>query len=132
MKRKYPVSLFLIGFITNVLFRNFWLFIPSVILLIVGLFVKPCLYVCGGLLVLDVLLSLIGQLRIRHAFLQESDNPDFQAFQDAVSEKGNWMEGVMGFVEKQMNDPENQVHLPSDDEREDESNDEDATNNERP
>ena len=44
-KRKYPSSLFIIGFVTNVLFHFFWLFVPAVILLIVGIFIKPCLYI---------------------------------------------------------------------------------------
>ena len=78
--RKYPTRLFIIGFITNILFHFFWLFIPCIILLIVGIFVKPCLYIGLALLLIDILLSLIEQFRIRQAFLEESDNPDFEYF----------------------------------------------------
>ena len=92
--RKYPASLFIIGFITNILFHFFWLFIPCIILLIVGIFVKPCLYVGLALLLIDILLSLIEQFRIRQAFLEESDNPDFRAFQDALSKDGNWRDNI--------------------------------------
>ena len=92
--RKYPTSLFIIGFITNILFHFFWLFIPCIILLIVGIFVKPCLYIGLALLLIDILLSLIEQFRIRQAFLEESDNPDFRAFQDALSKDGNWRDNL--------------------------------------
>ena len=107
--RKYPTSLFIIGFITNILFHFFWLFIPCIILLIVGIFVKPCLYVGLALLLIDILLSLIEQFRIRQAFLKESDNPDFQAFQDALSKDGNWRENIGEFFNQKMSDPQNEI-----------------------
>ena len=107
--RKYPTSLFMIGFITNILFHFFWLFIPCIILLIVGIFVKPCLYVGLALLLIDILLSLIEQFRIRQAFLKESDNPDFQAFQDALSKDGNWRENIGEFFNQKMSDPQNEI-----------------------
>ena len=34
--RKYPFSLFLIGWITDILFRFFWLFLPAVLLMLIG------------------------------------------------------------------------------------------------
>ena len=114
--RKYPTSLFIIGFMTNILFHFFWLFIPCIILLIVGIFVKPCLYVGLALLLIDILLSLIEQFRIRQAFLKESDNPDFQAFQDALSKDGNWRDNLNDFLNEKMSGPENQEE--SDDENE--------------
>ena len=116
--RKYPASLFIIGFITNILFHFFWLFIPSIILLIVGIFVKPCLYIALVLLLIDILLSLIEQFRIRQAFLIESDNPDFQAFQDALSKDGNWRDNIGELLNQKMSDPKNEIK--SDDKSEDE------------
>ena len=107
--RKYPISLFIIGFITNILFHFFWLFIPCIILLIVGIFVKPCLYVGLALLLIDILLSLIEQFRIRQTFLKESDNPDFQAFQDALSKDGNWRDNIGEKKKKKMSDPQNEI-----------------------
>ena len=115
--RKYPTSLFIIGFITNILFHFFWLFIPCIILLIVGIFVKPCLYVGLALLLIDILLSLIEQFRIRQAFLKESDNPDFQAFQDALSKNGNWRDNIGELLNQKMSDP--QIEIKSHDESED-------------
>ena len=116
--RKYPTSLFIIGFITNILFHFFWLFIPCIILLIIGIFVKPCLYIGLALLLIDFLLSLIEQFRIRQAFLEESDNPDFRAFQDALSKDGNWKDNIGELLSQKMSDPKNEIK--SDDKSEDE------------
>ena len=107
--RKYPTSLFIIGFITNMVFHFFWLFIPCIILLIVGIFVKPCLYVGLALLLTDILLSLIEQFRIRQAVLIKSDNPDFQAFQDALSKDGNWRDNIGELLSQKMSDPQNEI-----------------------
>ena len=107
--RKYPTSLFIIGFITNILFHFFWLFIPCIILLIVGIFVKPCLYIGLALLLIDIILSLIEQFRIRQAFLEESDNPDFQAFQDALSKDGNWRDNIGEFLNQKISDPQDEI-----------------------
>lgn len=101
-ERKYPLSLFVFGFITNVLFHFFWLSIPSVILLIIGIFVKPCLYIGLALLMLDLILSLIEQLNIRQVVLKKSDNSDFCAFQDALSKDGNWRENVMKLLDEKI------------------------------
>ena len=115
--RKYPTSLFIIGFITNILFHFFWLFIPCIILLIVGIFVKPCLYIGLALLLIDILLSLIEQFRIRQSFLEESDNPDFRAFQDALSKDGNWRDNIGELLNQRISDPQNKTQ--SHDESED-------------
>ena len=109
--RKYPTSLFIIGFITNILFHFFWLFIPCVILLIIGMFVKTCLYIGLALLLIDILLSLIEQFRIRQAFLEESDNPDFRAFQDALSKGGIWRDNIGELLNQKMSDPQNEIKL---------------------
>ena len=116
--RKYPTSLFIIGFITNILFHFFWLFIPCVILFIIGIFVKPCLYISLVLLLIDIVLSLIEQLRIRQAFLEESNNPDFRAFQDALSKDGSWKDNMGEFLNQKMSDPQNEIK--SDDKSKDE------------
>ena len=101
-QRKYPTSLFIIGFITNILFHFFWLFIPAVILLIVGIWKSTCLYIGAGLLALDIVLSLVEQIKIRQTFLADSDHPDFQAFQDALSKDGNWMDNIKELVDSKI------------------------------
>ena len=103
-ERKYPFSLFLIGFITNIVFHFFWLFIPSIILLIIGAFVDWCLYAGLALLVIDIIASFIEQMRIRKAMLSDSDNEQFSQFQDALSKDGNVFENIRGFVESAIED----------------------------
>lgn len=98
-ERRYPLSLFLIGFITNGLLHFFWLFIPSAILLIVGIFVDWCLYVGLVLLAIDIIASFIEQMRIRQAMLLDSDNEQFRKFQDAVSKDGNVFGNIRTLVE---------------------------------
>lgn len=106
--RRYPASLFVIGFITNVIFHFFWLFVPAIILLLIGIFAEPCFVIGTTVLVIDVLLSLIEQIRIRNAFLQESDNPSFKAFQDALSKDGNWRDNMADFVNHNAFEPQDQ------------------------
>ena len=107
--RKYPLELFIFGFINNILFHFFWLFVPAVILLIVGIFVKSCLYIGLVLLAADVVLSFVEQMMIRNAFLAESDNPDFRAFQDAISREGNWRDNLGQLMDELMVKPEDEV-----------------------
>lgn len=104
--RKYPTSLFIIGFISNILFHFFWLFVPAILFLIIGIWKDICLWIGIGLLILDVLLSFIDQMKIRHTFLSDSDHPDFQAFQEALSKDGNWMENVKELVESKIEENE--------------------------
>ena len=106
--RKYPTSLLVIGFITNIVFHFFWLFVPSIILLIIGLFSKTCLNIGSALLFLDIILSLIEQIRIRQTCLKESDNPDFKELQDALSKDGNWVENIGELVERKRADSQNE------------------------
>ena len=92
----------MIGFITNVLFRFIFLTLPAVILLIVGIWVFPCL-IAGVLPVaVSVVVSLAEQLRIKKAFETESDNEDFEKFRKAVAGNDNWMDGVKEFVDARM------------------------------
>lgn len=116
--RKYPTSLFIIGFIMNIFFHFFWIFVPAVVLMIVGIFVAPCLYIGLAILALDVVLSLIEQIKIRNTFLKDSDNPDFQAFQDALSKDGGWTDNFGELLEQKLS--ENQNEITADDESEDE------------
>lgn len=98
------MSLFLTGLISNFLFRFFWLFIPGVVLLITGVFISPCLVVGALVILVDAILSLVEQLRIRKAFLEDSDNPDFRAFQDALSGDGKWTDNVKAILENKVKD----------------------------
>lgn len=83
MERKYPAKLFWFFVITNFLFRFFYLSISGIILCIVGIWVKPCLWIGLAVFGLDVILSIIEQLRIRKAVITPSDNPEFNELMDA-------------------------------------------------
>ncbi|MDG0889603.1 hypothetical protein P5915_09430 [Acholeplasma manati] len=64
------------------------------IFLIIGIFSRPFTYLGLGLFGLDFVLSFIEQYRIRRSFLETSDHPDFQAFQQALSNEGNWLKNL--------------------------------------
>lgn len=83
LKRKYPAKLFLHFVLMDFLFHFFFLSLPGIILCIVGIWVKTCLWIGLAVLLLDLILSFIGQLRIRKTALTESDNPEFNQLMDA-------------------------------------------------
>ena len=99
--KKYPVSLFVIGVLMN-LTKNFFLFFPSIVLLIVGIWVRWCFFVGIALLLLDVIISLIEQIRIRSATIN-SDNPNFKEWQDAIL-SSDWKNNVMDLTESKIDD----------------------------
>lgn len=101
MNKKYPAGLFWSGFIGDVLLRRFYLFIPAVILLIVGIWVKVCFAIGIALLVIDIVISLIDQLNIRKETLN-SDDEKFAEFQNVIL-SDNWQENVRGMVEEKIN-----------------------------
>ena len=98
---KYPVSLFVIGVLMN-LTKNFFLFLPSIVLLIVGIWVKWCLFVGVALLLLDVIISLIEQIQIRNTTIN-SDNPNFKEWQDAIL-SSDWKNNIMDLTESKIDD----------------------------
>ncbi len=83
MKRAYPAKLFWLMVIMNFLVHFFYLSLPGIILSIVGIWLRPCLWVGLGLLLLDFVLSTVHQMQIRKAAITQSDNPEFNALMDA-------------------------------------------------
>jgi hypothetical protein len=83
MERKYPTKMFLFFIFTNFVFHYFYLFVPGLILCIVGIWTKACLWIGLAVLGLDLILSVIEQLNIRNAALTPSDNPEFNELMDA-------------------------------------------------
>ena len=86
-ERKYPTKLFITGFVIGVILYRFYLFVPSIILIIVGFKIKICYYIGCVILLIDLILSFIWQIRIRNLVLNDNDNPDIQKFQDAFTEE---------------------------------------------
>jgi len=101
-ERKYPLSLFVMGFVMNMFLRYVWLFIPGVILLLAGIFIKWCLYAGITLLIIDIVVSFIEQMKMRHIMLSESDDEQFRKFQDAVSDDGNVFENIRSIISHEM------------------------------
>lgn len=113
-KRKYPIDLFISGFLINVIFHYFFLFIPGFILIIVGIFNKPCLIIGLAILIIDLIISLLDQLRIKNKFLEESDNPDFQEFQEVFSKGGDWKENIRKIVDERIKEYSDEDHYNQD------------------
>ena len=90
MERKYPAKMFWFFVLTNFLFHFFYLSIPGIILCIVGIWVKSCLWIGLAVLGLDVILSIIEQLRIRKAAVTPSENPEFNELMDAFCSPGGF------------------------------------------
>ena len=88
MKRKYPAKLFWFSLIANFMIRSFYLFLPGLILCIVGIWVKVCLWIGLGLLGFDLLINLVDQLRIRQTALTPSDNPEVNELMEALTGPG--------------------------------------------
>ena len=88
MERKYPTKMFWFFVLTNFLFHFFYLSVPGIILCIVGIWVKACLWIGLAILGLDVILSIIEQLRICKAAVTPSDNPEFNELMDAFCSQG--------------------------------------------
>ena len=74
--------------LTNFLFHFFYLSVPGIILCIVGIWVKSCLWIGLAILGLDMILSIIEQLRIRKAAVTPNDNPEFNELMDAFCSPG--------------------------------------------
>ena len=88
MERKYPTKMFWFFVLTNFLFHFFYLSVPGIILCIVGIWVKACLWIGLAILGLDAILSIIEQLRIRKAAVTPSDNPEVNELMDAFCSQG--------------------------------------------
>lgn len=103
MKQRYPMSLFLVSLLSTVIGHYFYLFFPSVLLMLIGIWLKPCLYVGLALLLLDLFLSVKEQLLIRKTLLNGTE-PALKPFQDAL-QSDNWAAEVRRIVEQKVEEP---------------------------
>lgn len=83
MEKKYPAKMFWLFVLTNFLFHFFFLSVPGIILCVVGIWVKSCLWIGLAILGLDLILSILEQLRIRNAAVTPSDNTEFNELMGA-------------------------------------------------
>ena len=98
--RKYPWNLFFFGIVTNFVFHFFWMFIPGVILLLIGCFSQKCLAIGIALLVVDLFASVVEQIKIRNTRLSDNTSPAFQEFQKAFFKNEDWKKNMEEFVEE--------------------------------
>lgn len=98
--KKYPASLFWMGFLMNFILKYIFLLLPALVLMIVGIWVKVCLVVGLVLLALDLLLSLVEQLCLRSAALRSQDT-GFKDFQDVILSK-DWDDNIRKIVEEKV------------------------------
>ena len=94
--RTYPFKLFLAGFLLNLFIKFFFIFLLGVLLLIIGIWVKICVYIGAFLFLTDILLSLFDQMKSRKTVLKNND-PNFEEFQNAVLSP-DWENNVKDFV----------------------------------
>lgn len=99
MKRKYPVKMFWLFVATNFVFHFFYLFVPGIILCVVGIWKRPCLWIGLAVLLLDWILSIIDQMKIRKAAITPSENQEFNKLMDAFCGPGG-MEEFWDIVNK--------------------------------
>ena len=105
-KPKYPAGLFWMGVLLNMV-KHFFLLLPAILLLILGIFFEKCLLIGLALLILVIAISLIEQLQIRNAALN-SDDPNFKEWQDAILSP-DWRENVTDLLETKMDQDEAEV-----------------------
>lgn len=103
-QKKYPMDLFFMGLFMDIFIRHFYLFIPAVILMIIGIWVKVCLIIGIVLLGLDIIIALVEQIGIRSALIN-NENPEIKDFQNAIL-SDDWMKNVGEVVEARLNSSE--------------------------
>lgn len=84
MKRKYPITFFVLGVFLN-LIRYFLICLIGLVIIIIGIISFPICKTIGlAIIAFYLLLSIIDQLFIRSASLNESDDQEFNQFMDAA------------------------------------------------
>ncbi len=81
-QRKYPWSHFIFFVMQDFFLRNILLFLPGLILCLVGIRFAFCLWIGLVLLGVDLIVSIVAQLRIRKAALTISDHEGFNQMMD--------------------------------------------------
>ena len=98
-KFRYPAGLFFLGLFTNFIARNVLLLALGLLLLVVGLWNRWCLLAGLSFLAMDLLMSLVQQLRFRHTALTSTD-PKLKDLQDAIA-SGDWRSGMQAWAARE-------------------------------
>ena len=108
-KVKYPMSLFIVGVIMNMVVRHVILFLSGFALIILMEKGSFFYYVGIVMIVFDFLLSLGLQMGIRKEVMSESDNPEIQRIQAALAKGGRWTDNVKDIVDDKLDDYEDKL-----------------------
>ena len=84
MKRKYPLKRFLFGVALQFFIFNFILFLLGAIFTFIGIWSKSCSYIGTAFLILDLIVSLVQQIKIVIFTLKEDDDPKLNEIKDAI------------------------------------------------
>lgn len=114
--RKYPKELFLVGIVFNFI-AKFYLCVPGLILLVIGLIARsrPFIVFGAAMLAIDLVLAVSDQFMIKQTFEEPTDNPEFKPYQDAIT-GGNWREDL-----EKLTNPERHGDDPPEDDEDDAS-----------
>lgn len=99
--KKYPLSLFIIGVLMNFFLRFFYLFILGTILCIIGIWAETCRQIGIALLCVDLIFSIVEQIKIRKETLAESENEEFNELMDAACGPDG-LDGVKKIVDEKI------------------------------
>lgn len=100
MKRKYPVSFFLLGILHN-LIRYLLIGIIGLVLLVIGFFGVNICKIIGAIVIICYFLQcIIEQFFIRSTILKESDNPEFNNFMDNAFGNNDYDKNTFSSSEK--------------------------------
>ena len=91
MKAKYDNGLFMAGVCLNFI-KNVFIWIPAIILLFVGVWVKVGLYIGITLLILNIIVAFIEQFHIKSC-VENSDTPEFEPWKEIMT-SDNWKDDV--------------------------------------
>ena len=93
---------FLVGFILN-FFRNCFLNLLMILMLSLGIWFRPCLYVGLLLLLINLILSFIIQLRLKRALktFDDSVSEDARKFNEYMKNDG-YTDGARNYTEEKI------------------------------
>lgn len=98
-KVRYPAGLFFTGVLTNLIYRNFWLCVLALFLLIAGIWRTWCLYGGAGLLALGIVIAVNQQVRFCRVAMTSTD-PKLKKLQQAIL-SGDWKTGMQEWAREQ-------------------------------
>lgn len=109
MKRKYPMSFFVIGIMQN-LVKYVLIGLIGALFLIIGFFgTDMCITIGIIVLICYFLLCVIEQFIIRSSILKESSSPEFNEFMDSVFGVNNQDENTLSSHQKIINIVEEKI-----------------------